>query len=80
MQAISQEPNQATESGSNQIPMAHVTLPFRSLNRQPLAKLTILDDDGSGGETIAIRSSRLVIGRESGDVTIPLVLVRSGQH
>ena len=57
------------------------TLPFRPSNRQPLATLTILNDESrEEGETVYIRNSRIVIGREKGDVTIPFDVDISGQH
>ncbi|MCA9158079.1 MAG: FHA domain-containing protein [Planctomycetales bacterium] len=57
------------------------TLPFRPLNRQPLALLTILDDGSrEEGETIRIRDSKFSIGREKGNLTIPFDSDMSGQH
>lgn len=54
---------------------------FRPTNRQPLAMLTILDDGSRDeGETIRVRDSRLTIGREKGDLTIPFDADISGQH
>ncbi len=60
---------------------ANKTLPYRPINRQPLATLTILNDGSRDeGETIYIRDSKLVIGREKGDVTIPFDSDISGGH
>lgn len=57
------------------------TRPYRPVNRQPLATLTILDDGSrEEGETIRIRSQSLVIGRERGDVTIPFDNDLSSEH
>jgi pSer/pThr/pTyr-binding forkhead associated (FHA) protein len=54
---------------------------FRPTTRQPLAVLTILDDGSrEEGETIRIRDSKLSIGREKGDVTIPFDGDLSGMH
>ena len=56
-------------------------LPYRPANRQPLAGLTVLDDGSrEEGETIRIRDSKFVIGREKGDLSIPFDGDMSGNH
>lgn len=56
-------------------------LPFRPTNRQPLSLLTVLDDGSrEEGETIRIRGSKFVIGREKGDFTLPFDGDLSGHH
>lgn len=56
-------------------------LPYRPANRQPLALLTVLDDGSrEEGETIRIRDSKFVIGREKGDLPIPFDGDLSGHH
>lgn len=56
-------------------------LPYRPANRQPLALLTVLDDGSrEEGETIRIRDSKFVIGREKGDLSIPFDADLSGLH
>ncbi|MEM6471174.1 MAG: FHA domain-containing protein [Planctomycetota bacterium] len=55
--------------------------PYRPSNRQPLAMLTVLDDGSrEAGETIRIRDSRFMIGREKGDLSIPFDGDLSGHH
>ncbi len=54
---------------------------FRPTNRQPLARLTILDDGSrEEGESIRIRDSRFTIGREKGDLKIPFDSDISSSH
>jgi pSer/pThr/pTyr-binding forkhead associated (FHA) protein len=54
---------------------------FRPTKRQPLAMLTVIDDGSRDeGETIRVRDSKLTIGREKGDLTIPFDADISGQH
>ena len=56
-------------------------LPYRPANRQPLAFLTVLDDGSrEDGETIRIRDSRFVIGREKGDLSVPFDADMSSHH
>jgi pSer/pThr/pTyr-binding forkhead associated (FHA) protein len=56
-------------------------LRYCPLGRQPLAILTILDDGSRKvGETIRIRDSKILIGRERGNVVIPFDFDMSGRH
>lgn len=60
---------------------ANKTLPYRPINRQPLATLTILNDGCKDeGETIYIRDSKLTIGREKGDIKIAFDSDISSEH
>jgi pSer/pThr/pTyr-binding forkhead associated (FHA) protein len=60
---------------------ANRTLPFRPTNRQPLATLTILNDGSrEEGEQVYLRNSKIVIGREKGEITIPFDSDISSQH
>lgn len=78
LQQILQEAAAIAKAPKNQ---AARTLPFRPTSRQPLATLTVLDDGSKEeGETIRIRDSRFVIGREKGDLTIPFDSDISGKH
>lgn len=71
----------AAEAAPAAKPAKQKTLAFRPTGRQPLATLTILDDgERKDGEVIRIRDSRVVIGREEGDVRIPFDGDISGQH
>src|SRR6056297_528300 len=75
-------PGAAEQEASSQAhaPSAE-TVRFRPTGRQPLALLTILDDGyRDRGEKIRIRSSRVTIGREKGDVTIAFDADISSQH
>ncbi|MEZ6122822.1 MAG: FHA domain-containing protein [Planctomycetaceae bacterium] len=57
------------------------TLPFRPTGRQPLVRLTILDDGcRQEGETVRIRSQVFSIGRDDGDLRIPFDADMSGRH
>lgn len=79
--AGSPEPEPAPAPAARTKPVAPKTLAFRPTGRQPLATLTILDDgDRKEGELVRIRDSRLVIGRDEGDVRIPFDTDISGQH
>jgi pSer/pThr/pTyr-binding forkhead associated (FHA) protein len=56
-------------------------LPYRSVNRPPMAVLTALDDGcGDRGEEWRLRRSRTIIGRTAGDVVIPHDVDMSGEH
>lgn len=54
--------------------------PFRPILRRPLALLHVIDDGREDGETIRLRSDRLLIGRTDGDVTIPHDITMSTRH
>lgn len=56
------------------------TVPFRPLNRPPLALLCVLDDGQEDGEWIRIRAGAFVIGRTEGDLVIPCDQMMSGRH
>lgn len=55
-------------------------LPFRPINRPPLALICLIDDGKDTGEWIRVRVSRVVIGRTDGDILIPFDSALSGQH
>lgn len=66
---------------SNRTPAKQKTLVFRPINRQPVAKLIVLDDGSrEHGEEIHIRQSVFMIGREKGDLKIPFDRDISSQH
>ena len=78
---ITEAPAPVTTPATEARPAAPKTLAFRPTGRQPLATLTILDDgQRKTGEAVRIRGSRLVIGREEGDVTIPFDPDISSEH
>lgn len=56
------------------------TMPFRPLQRPPLALLCVLDDGKDDGEWVRIRRSPFVIGRVEGDLVIPHDSLISGRH
>jgi len=54
--------------------------PFRPVLRWPLALLHVVDDGREDGETVRLRSDRLVIGRTNGDVAIEHDVSMSSPH
>ena len=77
---VDQKARRLASSPERSVPLAHVTIPFRPINRQPLAKLTILNDGSNEGEEVFVRKSQLVIGRAEGDVTLPFDSDMSKRH
>ena len=71
-------PNSATESG-DQASITR-TFPFRPTTRPAAARLRIYHDDQRTFETVSLRSDRTVIGRTTGDITIPHDPQISSQH
>lgn len=53
---------------------------FRPRYRPPLAVLRIFDDNQRNSETVRVRTSRFIIGRDEGDVIIPHDKLMSGRH
>jgi pSer/pThr/pTyr-binding forkhead associated (FHA) protein len=50
---------------------ADVAVPFKPVDRPPMAVLTVVDDGEDTGEKVRIRASTFLIGRVDGDVVIP---------
>ncbi|TWT40051.1 FHA domain protein [Thalassoglobus neptunius] len=72
----SQQKVQPTETTAKQ--KTHL---FRPINRQPVAKLIVLDDGSRDvGEEIRIRQAGFTIGREKGDLKLPFDRDISSQH
>ncbi|QEG38106.1 FHA domain-containing protein [Roseimaritima ulvae] len=81
LQQFLKQAAQPSEPTSSKTQQPGSVLPFRPVNRQPLAILTVLDDGNrETGETIRIRDSKFTIGREKGDLTLPFDGDLSGHH
>lgn len=68
------------QSKSSFVPRPGGAQPFRPTARAPIPILTVFDDGRTDGETIRIRTSRFVIGRVEGDLTIPIDGRISSRH
>jgi pSer/pThr/pTyr-binding forkhead associated (FHA) protein len=78
--AVPSAPPPAPAAVQQPQPAARSASPFRPTARPPIAMLTVFDDGRIDGEVIRIREPRFVIGRNEGDLRIPLDGRMSARH